>query len=158
MKTCPYCNSQIDDNAATCPNCGNQQPAPGYGQPYSQPVGYAPLDPNDHTADFRPEDIAENKIFAIATYFLGAIGIIIALLANKESPFLKFHIKQSLRLIVAQAIVALATIVLSFTIIGALAGGVFLIILTVVEIICIVDVCKGRAKDAPIISGWDFLK
>ena len=158
MKICPYCNSQLEDNVTVCPTCGNPQPAQ---QPYQQPpVGYAPpvVDPTDHTAEFSPEDIAENKLYAIAVYFLGAIGIIIALLANKESAFLKYHIKQCLRLTIAITIVSLATFILSFTIIGGIAGCIFLMILAIVYIIAIVNVCKGRAKDAPIISSWEFLK
>ena len=189
MKTCPTCNSQLEDSATFCAFCGSPQPAsapapapeeaapqqayapqpdPGaqqqqyqqpYQQQYQQPTAYPPVaDSNDHTAEYDPTDIANNKLYAIAVYLLGPIGIIIALLANKDSAFLQFHIKQSLRLTIAISIVAVLTFALSWTLLVPLAGSIFLCILGVIEIICFVNVCKGKAKDAPIVSSWNFLK
>ena len=160
MKNCPYCNTPLEDNASFCPSCGNQQPplnAQQPQQPYQQPVPYPTVDPHDHTADFSPEDIAENKLFAMIVYLLGPIGVIIALLANKESPFLRFHLRQSLKLLIAETITVLATVVLSWTLIAAAAGGIFIFILAIVEIICFVQAAKGQAKDAAIIREWKFL-
>ena len=77
MKLCPKCNMQLEDSAAFCPSCGTQfiPNATVTQQPY------VPVDSADHTAEFDPADIQENKLFAAICYLTSAFGIIIALLA-----------------------------------------------------------------------------
>ena len=130
------------------------QPAPGFVPPYQAPV--AP-DPDDHTPEMDPEDIKENKLYAILVYLLGPIGIIIALLKDKESKFLNFHVRLSIKYLIVETILLVITAVLSFTIIIGIAGGVCLIIVAVLEIITFVQACKGQAKDPAIIKKIKFL-
>lgn len=130
------------------------QPAPGFVPPYQAPV--AP-NPDDHTPEMDPEDIKENKLYAILVYLLGPIGIIIALLKDKESKFLNFHIKLSIKYLIVETILAVITAVLSFTIVIGIAGAVCLIIVAVLEIITFVQTCKGQAKDPAIIKKIKFL-
>lgn len=164
MKNCPFCNTQLEDDASFCHACGNAQNAqpqpeqpyqqPGYAQP---PVSYPAVDPHDHSAEFSAEDVAANKLYAILLYLLGPVGIIIALLADKESAYLRFHIRQVLKLLIVEILAGLATLALSWTIIAAAAGGVFIFILGIVEIICLVRTCQGKSVDVPIIGDWKFL-
>lgn len=86
MKTCPNCKTQLDDSALFCTTCGvqfgNAQPQgavppqqnavppqqnaippqqgaiPPQGA-YAAAPGY---DPYDHTAEFDPKDISDNKV------------------------------------------------------------------------------------------------
>ncbi len=131
-----------------------------YGQPQGQPMGQPYMqqpyfDPKDHTAEFDPKDIADNKLYAVVPYFFSFIvGVIVGIYVN-ESQFLKFHIKNALRLDIASIIVALFFII---PFLGWVAGGVCLAILAVVKIIAIVNAFSGKAKDLPIISGIKFLK
>lgn len=154
MKLCPKCNMQLEDSAAFCPNCGTQfiPNATVTHQPY------VPVDTSDHTTEFDYADIAENKLYAAICYLLSAFGIIIALLAAKDSPFVKFHVRQSLKLTICALLVALISVVLFFTIIVPLAAGVCAVILAVVEIICFFRALSGRAVEAPIVKGLSFLK
>ncbi|MBE6818936.1 MAG: DUF4870 domain-containing protein [Ruminococcaceae bacterium] len=186
MKVCPNCQTTHDDSMAFCLQCGTAlvdapapeaqaapayaapapeaQAAPAYAAPaqpynqaaYAQPAAQA--DPDNHTAEFDSEDIAENKIFAIAAYLFGAIGIIIAVLCAKDSAFVKFHIKQVLRLSVVMLLTAIITSALCWTIIVGIAGGVFMCIISVIYIIGFVQACKGEAKDLAIIKKFKFLK
>lgn len=89
MKTCPNCNVQLDDAATFCANCGARIPESAQAQPqYTQNTAVPPQgDPYDHTAEFDPQDISDNKVFAMLGYLLGTVGIIIALLASRKSPF-----------------------------------------------------------------------
>ncbi len=131
-----------------------------FGQPQGQPMGQPYMqqpyfDPKDHTAEFDPKDIADNKLYAVVPYFFSFIvGVIVGIYVN-ESQFLKFHIKNALRLDIASIIVALFFII---PFLGWVAGGVCLAILAVVKIIAIVNAFSGKAKDLPIISGIKFLK
>ena len=53
MKFCSNCGAQCEDNVVFCPSCGNSfDPAK---------ASAASADPFDHTAEFDPKDISDNK-------------------------------------------------------------------------------------------------
>ena len=106
MKKCRHCGAEMNDNVVFCTNCGTKmedkeanmnhaqqgqnnyggpQMAGGYANPNAnayQPYTAAPVNPYDHTAEFDPKDISDNKVLAMLVYLMGAVGIIIALLAS----------------------------------------------------------------------------
>lgn len=86
MKFCSKCGAQLDDNAVFCPSC-NSSVAP------AQPGMNAYVDPYDHTAEFDAKDVSNNKVYAMLLYLMGIVGIVIALLASRDSDYLKFHIR-----------------------------------------------------------------
>ena len=142
------------------PNQGmpNQGPMPGQGAPYQQYAQAPVFDPYDHTAEFSPKDISDNKVIAILVYLMGTIGVIIALLASKESPYVAFHLRQGLKFLVVEVLVGIVSAVLFFTLIVPIAGGIFLIVLWVIKIICFFQICCGKAKEPAIIRSLGFLK
>ena len=81
MKICPKCQTQLDDNALFCTNCGTQFAAPNGQQTpnynaYQPPYAGTPTyDPYDHTAEFDPKDISDNKVMSMLVYLMGWIGI-----------------------------------------------------------------------------------
>jgi len=152
MKICPRCGAQVEDNAAFCTVCGAQ-----LGADYN-PVPVPVADPSDHTLEYDPADIAENKIYGILVYLLGLIGIIITLLAAPNSGYARFHVRQALKISIVEAILSFATAVLFWTFIVPIAGGVCLAILFVVQIICFFRACKGQAREVPIVKNLGFLK
>lgn len=171
MKNCINCGIQLEDYQNFCPSCGSQQPAAdaGANQYYAQPnpdqayqaYGQQPVynyDPTDHTAEFDAQDISENKCYAMLPYILGAVGIVIALLASNNSPYLKFHIRQAIKITVcaALALICLCIPILNFLL--AIPVAIFEIILFVVKIICFFSICSGKAKEAPIVKSFGFLK
>ncbi len=129
------------------------QSVPYYATPVQRPV-----EKFDFTDDFDQQDIAENKLMAMVVYLLSVVGIALAYLKKSDSAYLDFHLKQGLKLVVVEAIVSIATVVLSFTVIVPVAGAVCLVVLAVIRIISFVDVCKGKAKIPAIIRNLDFLK
>lgn len=181
MKYCPNCKNQFGDESAVCPHCGvplapmantapqNEPPMQQQQVPPTQqvrptqnvPPNYQPapaFNPYDHTHEFDPRDVADNKIFAITAYILGIIGIILAMIAGKSSPYLQFHIRQSLKLTVTEVLVILFSALLSFTFIVPLAGAICLIIISIVQLICFFQTCSGKSVEAPIVRSFNFLK
>lgn len=153
MKLCPRCNMQLEDAAAFCPNCGTQF-IPNATAP--QPA-YIPVDPTDHTAEFAPQEVADNKLYASLCYLMSIIGIVLCLLANKDSAYLQFHIRQSLKLLIVEALLGVAAGVLAITVVVPIAAAVCLLILVVVDIICFFRTLAGKSVEAPIVKKLKFL-
>ena len=168
MKICPKCNVQMNDELAFCPNCGNPM---GAGAPQMQPqmqqqqwqqqpqMQPMPVyDPFDHTGEFDPRDISDNKVMAMLPYLMGTIGIIIALLASRESAYTYFHVRQALKLTVATILLGLCSIILCWTLIVPLAAAICMFIIFVLEIIAFFQVCGGKAKEPAIIRSLKFFR
>ena len=186
MKICPNCGAQLDDQAAFCVTCGIRlpvnaapaQPAPPVqpaqqqyqnpnGQQYQQPYqqqqyATAPAAPvvseYDHTEEFDAKDVSDNKAYAMLVYLMGTIGIIIALLAGKDSGYVQFHVRQGIKLTIVEMLATIIGVVLAFTIIVPIAAGVLAIVLLVARIIAFFDICKGRAREPIIVRKLKFLK
>lgn len=145
MKFCPNCRITYDDSANACSQCGSPLMS----------VPNQTFNPTDHTAEFNPMDISDNKVLAMIPYLFGWIGIIITLLACGTSPYAAFHVKQALKI---QVIAALSALLVIIPILGWIVFGVWAIITVVIDIICFVKVCQGKAEEPPIISRFNFLK
>ena len=142
---------------APAPQPGFQQQP--YGQaPYQQPQyqqPYVAFDPKDHTSEFDPKDIADNKLFAILPYLFSCIAGIIVGIYVKDSEFVKFHIKNSIRIDIT---VLLLLVLCIIPFIGWVVAILGLIVVSVIDIIAIVWAFQGKAKELPIISSIGFLK
>ena len=125
-----------------------------YQQPQYQPQ-YIAYDPSDHTQDFDPKDIEDNRLFAVLPYLFSLFTGILAGVYVKDSEYVKFHIKNVIKLNVA-ILISILFCVIPF--IGWIIGCICLCVLAVVKIIGIVWVFQGKAKDLPIISSIGFLK
>jgi uncharacterized membrane protein len=177
MKICPQCSKQLDDNVGFCTQCGYQfapvqqqqqqpqQQPPVYQVPAGTPPmgvpagGYAPVyDPYDHTAEFDPKDISDNKVISMLVYLMGAIGIVIALLASNSSPYVAFHLRQALKFTVVEILATLCVLLLCWTVIVPIAYGIFTLVLLVIKFICFFQICEGKAKEPAIIRSLNFLK
>lgn len=181
---CPKCGSEMPDDSAFCTRCGaslhtgtqenqNSQGTPyGYGNPQGNngayygnpqmnngmPYGQPYVDPKDHSTEFDGKDIAEHKLFAMLPYLLGILGTIVALLVAKDSPYVGFHVREGIRILVSEVLLGLITVVFCWTVVVPIAAAVCFIILLVVRIISFVNVCNGKAKEAAIVSNFGFLK
>lgn len=160
MKTCPKCGANFDDNAVFCAMCGyrfdggDSQQQQGYNYDYPNNT----VDPYDHTSNFTAEDISDNKVLAMMPYISGMLGIIIALLAINHSAYVAFHIKQALKITVITALLTIATALLFWTVLVPIAAAICYVIIFVLKIMMFVYVCKGKAKEVPIICKLGFLK
>ena len=148
MKVCPNCHLTYDDSASNCGQCGTPLVTVQTQQnPYTDVV--------DHTAEFDPRDISDNKVLAMIPYLMGWLGIIITLLASGTSPYAAFHVRQALKI---QIVTAISLLFVIIPILGWIVIGVWAVIAVVLEIICFIRVCQGKAIEPPIVSGFKFLK
>lgn len=162
MKICPNCRNQMEDDALYCPVCGTAvtitpTPAPSYMEPPAYVPPVPKVDPYDHTAEFSKADIADHKLLCMLVYLLDFFGMIIALLAAKESEYTAFHMRQSMKYTVLEALIGIATVLLSWTFIVPILALVAVIILVVLKLISFAQVCKGQAKEPAIIQSIKFL-
>ena len=171
---CKYCGKVLQDGEiCTCPQAQaeaasraqGQQPPPNFYQqqpqyqpPQYQQYGQPMYDPYDHTAEFDPKDISDNKVFAMLVYLMGTIGIIIALLASHASPYAMFHVRQGLKLTVVNMLLAIIMLILIWTIIVPFVCGIAFAVMFVINIICFFQVCGGKAKEPAIINKLGFLR
>ena len=134
MKYCAKCGTQMEDNLTFCPNCGTPTGAA------AAPAAATVINATDHTAEFDPKDISDNKVVAMLPYITSLLGVIVAAL---------------LKLMVCQMICCVAFII---PFLGWIAGGICLAIISVLQIIAFFQVCGGKAKEPAIISSLGFLK
>lgn len=158
MKQCPHCGNQIHDDASFCPFCGSrfdQQAAKSGYAPGTQVILVAPY---DHTREFDPKDVSDNKVYCMVIYLMGVIGVIIGLLAAQSSPYVAFHVRQALKFTVVDTLIGLVALVSFWTLVVPVLAGIALAVLYVVRIICFVQICQGKALEPVIIRSLGFLK
>lgn len=181
MAFCTKCGAQVPDGSVFCTSCGApvgaapapeqpaaqaapQQaaapaPAPApqqqYQQQYQQPQYQQAVNPYDHTAEFDAKDISENKVYAMATYMLSVIGVVIALLASRDSKYLQFHVRQAMKLQITEI---LCTFLMIIPFLGWFAAPVCVLIVTILQIIAFFQVCSGKAKEPAIVRSFPFMK
>ena len=81
--------------------------------PRRQPQSSAAATPAwDHTAEFDPKDISENKVMAMLVYLMGWVGILIALLGGTTSPYAAFHVRQGLKFVVLNCLIGIIGVLL----------------------------------------------
>jgi len=148
MAYCSQCGSELSSDSNTCPSCGAI-------------IGEAPAvsiaDLYDHTSEFDAKDISDNKVYALAAYGLDIVGIILAALIVKDSPFLSFHLREATKITIVEFLVAILTSLLCWTCIVPIAGVVILIMLFVIRIIAFIQVCQGKSKEPWLIRSLGFL-
>lgn len=112
------------------------------------------LDVDDFTAEYDPEDIKANKIYAILAYI--GILVLIPLFLAGDSKFARFHTNQGFTLFLC----SLVCWILGFIKLGLVKfiAGLLGFCVLVYAIIGIVNVIKGRAKELPGIGNFTFLK
>ncbi|MBQ9122532.1 MAG: zinc ribbon domain-containing protein [Lachnospiraceae bacterium] len=160
MRTCTKCGASLEDTAAFCNVCGQPTgaPAPAPGVAPAPAPAVPAFDPYNHTHEFDAKDISDNKVIAMLVYLMGIIGVVIALLASATSPYAAFHVRQGLKFTVVETLLGVVTVLLCWTIIVPIAAAVLMVVLFVCKIVCFFSICKGQAKEAPIICKLNFLR
>ncbi|MBO4873279.1 MAG: hypothetical protein J5496_07675 [Lachnospiraceae bacterium] len=113
----------------------------------------------DHTDEFDPSDIEQNKFMAILAYLSWLV--LIPLFAAKGSRFARFHCNQGIVLAIAEIIAwALFGILKKIPLIGWIFGAlswILSLICLVMAVIGIINAVGGKAKDLPVIGSFRIL-
>lgn len=109
------------------------------------------FDEYDKTELFEETDVNEHRFFAILIYLTGVVGIILALLKDKNSPYLKFHIQEGIKIVTLDALVLILSAILSWTVIVPILGIMTLLTSTVIKLTSTFWTYKGLTKNAIII-------
>jgi len=135
------------------------------------------MDTDDNTKEYEKNDIEQNKIFAILSYF-GPLCLV-PYFVSKESRFAMFHAKQGLNLF----IIEFAVSIISYFLISIFefskmcnVGGIEYIcgtyipiwidipldfaglILGIISLIGLIYACQGKAKEVPILGKIKIVK
>ncbi len=150
-KICSKCGTVADDNVVFCANCGEMFSTTN--------TNYQQFTPSyDHTAEFDPKDISDNKVIAMMLYLMSFFGIFVALLMGSTSPYVSFHLRQALKFVVAETLLSICILLLCWTIIVPIAGLILYIAFGIIKIVCFFQICKGKAIEPAIIRDLNFLK
>ena len=185
---CPKCGKPLSASAYVGPGGSAQgrhnAPQPNHqSHRTSTPYGY--IMPYDHTMEFSSDEISVGKPYAMINYLFGWIGILICLM-NRNNAYVKFHVRQNVKYMVIETAFNLAMSILGiiFFLLACIAnehvygveipvpntgllgvsifffGLVILVygIIKIFQLICFIQVCKGRAVEAPLVRRFEFLK
>lgn len=138
---CSKCGTEIPENDYYCPTCG--EPAFGKKAP----------DATDHSSLFEPEDIKRTSLLAALCY-CGILFVIVGLLIEPNSKFIRYHINQSFVLYIFALLCGIVAIVPFLGWIASAVGAVMVLVFTIMGII---NALKGRAKDLPLIGKYKIV-
>lgn len=148
--------------------------------PAQQPIGAKIASINntpDITGEINPQDIADNKIMAVLSYF-GPL-VFIPMFAAPQSKFARYHANQGLVLMIAEIAYGIIQAILTALLIavfpwnwdyGLLGGrgiifdilttvlGLVWLALSIVALLGLINAATGKAKELPIIGKIKILK
>lgn len=157
MAFCNSCGNQVPEGVAFCPNCGSPVGGANVNTGNNAAMPVVMLDAADHTAEFNPEDIKKNKVFAMLSVLCGIWGALVTYLGARDSEYAMFYARESLKCTVLNMLVGIASAVLGFTFIVPIAGGIFAIVLVVCRVISFFTICQNMAKEMPVVRSFAFL-
>lgn len=94
----------------------------------------------------------KNTGMAFVAVFFGLIGVVIALLTHRNDKYVMYYAKQSIALLIAQAVVGIVGFVTMFILIGFLILPVGMIIIMVLWIMAIINSLSGKEKKLPLLQ------
>jgi len=83
--------------------------------------------------------------------YLGILVLIPLLTEAKNDPFVKFHIKQGLVLLIFDVVMS---VILAIPVIGWVAGGIGWIFTLILFIMGIINAAGGQEKELPVIGKY----
>lgn len=190
MAFCGKCGTKIEDGAKFCPGCGalveSARPTEQTEQQNTQQNAQQPGNQNDlgsklsglnNTADtsgaYDAKDISDNKFMAILAYL--SLLWLIPFFAKKDSPFVHYHCRQGLNLLIVEVAYTVVSGILSAVIrtphyiYGVYYGSytpawlstilwLISVPIVILAVLGIVNVAKGKAKELPVIGKFNILK
>lgn len=170
MNYCKKCGSIIPEGQTKCPNCYTdptvsvEQKLTDFGEKVKATAQDTLESVADRTAEFDTADITANRAMAILSYFSWLC--LIPIFCAKESPYARFHANQGLILAIVGMVAVFAVGIISailpnffiLNLIVKLLDFVVKLAILALAIIGIVNAAKDKAKELPVIGGFQILK
>lgn len=182
MAFCVKCGSEVKDDDQYCAKCGFKvvDAKPNADQSDSSEKQTPPkrkepsffqgiLNTNDHTQEFDPKDIADNRAMAVLSYIWALVFI--PWFAASNSPYARFHAKQGMNLFIFETVYAALVGVISISLrltIGWFLQIVYNVIIAILNIftlvfiaLCIIGIINciaGKARELPLIQDFKLIK
>lgn len=114
----------------------------------------------DTTAEYDPQDIEKNKLFAILAYISWLV--LVPIFVAKDSKFAKFHVNQGLVLAIVEIICWVAFGILRrLPLIGwifGIAEGLVSLVCFLLAVVGVINAANGKAKELPIVGKAKIFK
>lgn len=172
MAFCEKCGAQIDDSAKFCNVCGAPR------TPISEATvkdgtgtngntgksGFAAIfDTPDHTAEFDPTEINNNKVICVISYLW--ILFFLPLVCCPDSRYGKFHANQALILLLTSVALGIVTTIFSFMGFIPFIGILFNLLSALVSLCDLglllfgmINTGLGKSKELPIVGRFTIIK
>lgn len=111
----------------------------------------------DKTEMFSDEEVKEYRLAAVLIYLTGIVGIILSLLINKESEYLKFHIKEGIKITVLSSLLIVISLLLCWTFIVPILSVICEILIIIISFVSAVWTIQGKSKNAFLIRNLTIL-
>ncbi len=169
MANCTKCGAALVDGEKFCGACGAAVVTTEDKVNAAAEKASAKFEEITNTADttgqYSVEDINNNKVMAVLSYF-GPL-VLVPIFGAKDSKFARFHANQGLVLFILDVAYGIVNTILSAifyaisfsfgAIMGTILGLVWLVI-GILAIIGIINAAQGKAKELPIIGKIRILK
>ena len=93
----------------------------------------------------------QNNVIMAVLVYLGILIVVPFLTDAKEDPFVKFHIKQGLTLLILDVVVWFFAFI---PFIGWMFGWILWLVVFIFMIIGIMNAVQGQEKELPVIGGY----
>ena len=102
------------------------------------------------------DEVEQGKAFAILSYALNFVGLpfFVVPLIMRNNAFSLFHAKQSLLIWLAGIVVSIIAVPLAAICIGVVLVPAAVAFLLVLNILGLINACKGEIKVVPLIGKW----
>lgn len=123
-------------------------------EPKKEDVQTPSSTPSSTPSTTTPVDKSQNTLMAVLCY-LGILVLVPLLTEYKKEPFVKFHIKQGLVLLITEVIVSVASVIITNIIpfIFFFSWAAYLLVL-VLLIIGIMNAASGKQQPLPVIGSF----
>ena len=117
-------------------------------------------DVEDTTSEYTQEDMEKNKVMAILSYIIPLIPYFV----EKESPWVKYHAKQGMNLLIISIILSVGLSIISAILTWRLwwltttVSSLVSLAIFILAIIGIMNVCNGKARELPVINKFKIIK
>lgn len=111
----------------------------------------------DKTELFSEDEVKEYRLTAVLIYLLGIFGIFLALLTDRSSEYIRFHMKEAMKTAVLTAFLGIIAIIFFWSFVIPVICLTGIIVCCTVNLISAYRTLKGKSENAVLVRNLSFL-